>query len=213
VTMRDFRAGSGPQHSSLLKHVVDLYARQQSPPGKVLALHDGLGAFWRLLQERGYEAHTLASNSDYLASAREFCGERIRLGSPTSLPFPDSSFEGALGLGLLEFLPEAELDQALRELHRVVTDQLFLIIQTNPDPEDRWQPSPRPRPWWTAKLTTAGFQELTSHTRNINMDVLPMTTGVIACAFRKTKVLVKRRGKVSGGLSWLDRLGIWKRSA
>ncbi|MGI8982065.1 MAG: methyltransferase domain-containing protein [Pirellulaceae bacterium] len=199
--------------ASLLKRMVDTYAQIQPPPGKVLALHDGLGVFWRLLQERGYEAHTLAPTFEYLASAREFCGERIRLGTSTGLPFADASFDGALGLGLLEFLPEAELDQTLRELHRVVKDQIFLIIQTKPDPEDRWPQSACPRPWWTAKLLSAGFQEVTPDTRNTGADFLTRTTGIIACAFRKTisdattvpgapKTIAKRFSRVSRMSSW-----------
>ncbi|MEX2174457.1 MAG: class I SAM-dependent methyltransferase [Pirellulaceae bacterium] len=211
VTIRDSLAGSGLLNSSLLKQVVDAYARQTPPPGKVLALHDGLGAFWRLLQERGYEAHTLALSSNYLASAREFCGDRIRLGSPTALPYPDASFESAIGLGLLEFLPDAELDQSLLELRRVVKEQLFLIIQTNPDPEDRWSRSPRSPQWWTTKLQAAGFQDLTPDTRQIREDVLPMPTGIIASAFRKTNRMAKGRGLVGSGPTWLDRFRLWTR--
>jgi Methyltransferase domain len=213
VTAQEFLVRSERPTSSLLKRMVDIYSQMQPPPGKVLALHDGLGVFWRLLQERGYETHTLAPHSEYLASAREFCGERIRLGAPTGLPFADASFEGVLGLGLLEFLPEAELDQALRELHRVAKEQVFLIIQTNPDPEDRWPQSARPRPWWNSKLLAAGFQEIIPDQRNVGAEYLTNSSGIIACAFRKTKSdapivpgvpksIAKRLSRVSRMASW-----------
>ncbi|MCE9528607.1 MAG: class I SAM-dependent methyltransferase [Planctomycetales bacterium] len=216
VTIKDSQNTPERPLTSLLKQMVDTYAQLQPPPGKVLALHDGLGAFWRLLQERGYETHTLAPSSEYLTSARDFCGDRIRLGAPTGLPFADASFDGAVGLGLLEFLPDAELDQALRELHRVVKSQIFLIIQTNPDPEDRWPQSARPRAWWTTKLLTAGFQETTPDKRRTGTDFLTNTTGMIACAFRKTHAEVAPPPRASRSfanrLSRMSRMSSWWRA-
>jgi hypothetical protein len=161
-----------------------------------------------LLQERGYETHTLAPDIDYLDSAREFCDDHIHLGTPTALPFPDASFDGVLGLGSLEYLSEDDLTQSLRELRRVVKECLFLAIQTHPDPEDRWQPPPRDCHWWKARLEGAGFEQLAPDSRDSETETLLRTTGIMACAFRKT---VSAAWGFAPPIqrSWVGRFGKW----
>ena len=64
---------------------------------------------------------------DISPSVRRFYHKKFVLGSATSLPFPDDSFDGAWSIWVLEHVPNPE--QALRELRRVMRNDgvVFLL--------------------------------------------------------------------------------------
>lgn len=68
---------------------------------------------------------------DISPNVRRFYHKKFVLGSATSLPFPDDSFDGAWSIWVLEHVPNPE--QALTELRRVMRDQgvVFLLPAWN----------------------------------------------------------------------------------
>lgn len=68
---------------------------------------------------------------DISSSVRRFYHKKFVLGSATSLPFSDDSFDGAWSIWVLEHVPNPE--QALTELRRVMRDQgvIFLLPAWN----------------------------------------------------------------------------------
>jgi SAM-dependent methyltransferase len=63
---------------------------------------------------------------DISPSVRRFYHKKFVLGSATSLPFPDNSFDGAWSIWVLEHVPNPE--QALAELRRVMRDQGVIFL-------------------------------------------------------------------------------------
>lgn len=130
----------------------------QPAPARVLLLAGGQGVLWRLLCEAGYEPHTLHDNAEQLADALAFAPGRARLGSVTRTLLADDAFDAACCHGLLEFLPDAQVDAALAELRRVVRGTVVIAVNPNPDHEPRWpESSPRDAAWWQARFQAAGF--------------------------------------------------------
>lgn len=193
VAWEDWLGGAARSQQSLLERVVDQFGQPGGPRSQVLLLHSGVGVLWRLLVERGYEVHALAPTDEYFNEAREFCGDRVHRGQATALPFSDGEMERALVLGVLEFLPEPDLQMALTELRRVVRDQVFLVIQTDPDPEDRWPPAPRARDWWLSRLRSSGFIEAQSKPQ-VDLPERGLPASVLAGAFQTTKRRIDGRG-------------------
>jgi SAM-dependent methyltransferase len=63
---------------------------------------------------------------DISSSVRRFYHKKFVLGSATSLPFPDDSFDGAWSIWVLEHVPNPE--QALRELRRVMRNNAVVFL-------------------------------------------------------------------------------------
>ena len=63
---------------------------------------------------------------DISSSVRRFYHKKFVLGSATSLPFPDASFDGAWSIWVLEHVPNPE--QALRELRRVMRNGAIVFL-------------------------------------------------------------------------------------
>ena len=169
---------------SLLKPLADAFKAFQ-PAGKVLCLDGGIGVFWRLLRENGCDVHGIAPTATYAAQAKEFAGERIVEGDVTHLPYPEASFDSVVALGLLEFLEDQQLDEALKEIHRVAKSGVFLVLQLAPDPEPRWPVPVRNREWWEAKLLKSGFRPHSLNVRLLGNGFLQSHQTLVVCVFEK----------------------------
>lgn len=55
-------------------------------------------------------------------------GENLQLGSVTSIPFPDSSFDLAISTEMFEHLTEEELAIGLKEICRILKSKGFLLV-------------------------------------------------------------------------------------
>jgi ubiquinone/menaquinone biosynthesis C-methylase UbiE len=99
-------------------------------PGRVLDIGAGPGVFTRQLLDRGASCWVVDLSSQMVATARrQFAGKpgaMFIVGDIDRLPFADGSFDVALCVGVLQYLPS--IDVALRELARVVTPGGKIIV-------------------------------------------------------------------------------------
>lgn len=99
-------------------------------PGRVLDIGAGPGVFTRQLLDRGASCWVVDLSPLMVATARrQFAGEASAMfivGDIDRLPFADGSFDVALCVGVLQYLPS--LDLALRELARVVAPGGKIIL-------------------------------------------------------------------------------------
>jgi ubiquinone/menaquinone biosynthesis C-methylase UbiE len=120
-------------------HVKNLMARQRFviemvearvPRGaKLLDVGCGPGETAAKLMQRGYEVWGVDIAQPMIRHAQERCGaERFRVGDIEQIPFPDSTFEGVLCLGVIEYL-DAD-GAALREIARVLKPGGTAVIAT-----------------------------------------------------------------------------------
>ncbi len=124
---------------------------------EVLCVTPGVSSFWQLLRARGCDVHGLVRSPAAAAAGRLLWGDRVTVGEAKQMPYPDSRFEQVVALGVLEHLADAELIETLAEIRRVCGGLVVLILQLAPDPEPRWNGTPRTRAWWADRLAAAGF--------------------------------------------------------
>lgn len=85
------------------------------------ALDAGCGSGYWLgwLADNGFNTHGIDGSEDMVALARaEVPGTRVDVGDVRSLPYGDASFDVALSVEVIRYLPDP--DRALAELHRVL---------------------------------------------------------------------------------------------
>lgn len=110
----------------LLRHV---------PGGaKTLDVPVGTGRLIPFAKERGFDAHGLDASDDMLAEARAYAeriGATIKLakGDIRKIDFPDNSFDLVSCLRFLNWIDDAGVEQAARELVRVSRDKLLIGIR------------------------------------------------------------------------------------
>ncbi len=101
------------------------------PGGKVLEVGCGNGKTAVAMSKKGYSVVAV----DFSESAVRMCRDTIPdagefvCASFTSLPFDDSSFDGAIAFHVLEHLTDDELSIAVKELERVLKDGSHLLIK------------------------------------------------------------------------------------
>ena len=101
--------------------------------GNILDIGCGPGHFVAILRNEPFSREVFGI--DYSASATQTLSTTearpyIVQGSATHLPYADNSFESAYSFHTLEHLTEDQLEDAIAEISRVVTSQLYLIIPT-----------------------------------------------------------------------------------
>jgi SAM-dependent methyltransferase len=117
VSEYDSRAGAESSHiEDRVKEFVKSYGLDKRP---VLEIGSGRGYLQDIAEDY--------TGLDISSSVRRFYHKKFVLGSATSLPFPDDSFDGAWSVWVLEHVPNPE--QALRELRRVMRNNgvVFLL--------------------------------------------------------------------------------------
>lgn len=99
-------------------------------PGRVLDIGAGPGVFTQQLLDRGASCCVVDLSPQMVATARRQCAGkpdvRFIVGDIDRLPFADGSFDIALCVGVLQYLPS--LDFAIRELARVVAPDGKIIV-------------------------------------------------------------------------------------
>jgi SAM-dependent methyltransferase len=105
------------------ERVKEFVKRHDLEKRPVLEIGSGRGYLQDVAE--GYTGLDISSN------VRRFYHKKFVLGSATSLPFPDDSFDGAWSIWVLEHVPNPE--QALRELRRVMRNDgiVFLLPAWN----------------------------------------------------------------------------------
>lgn len=95
--------------------------------GSVLDLGCAFGFTTRMLRRRGYDAVGVDASADYIRRARRSdpLGTYL-VADAAHVPLPDSSFDGALLLDVLEHLPDAQA--AVNELARLVKPGATLVV-------------------------------------------------------------------------------------
>jgi ubiquinone/menaquinone biosynthesis C-methylase UbiE len=117
------------------RHKVDVLldqALKELPAGaRVLDVGCGTGEYVRRLTDLGFEASGLEPAEAMRQAAMEKNpGRTILDGIATQLPFPDESFDFVICIEVLRYLHRSDVDQALREMHRVIKPggRMFLTM-------------------------------------------------------------------------------------
>ena len=124
----DYLAGRVTEEFFSEKHASDIASRV--PGRRVLDIGCGTGPLVGELLRRGRDAVGVDSSPEVIAEARRRYGDRFSVGSVTSLPYPDESFDSATLIEVVEHLDDAALDSAIREARRVLRPAGNLLITT-----------------------------------------------------------------------------------
>jgi ubiquinone/menaquinone biosynthesis C-methylase UbiE len=89
------------------------------PSSRILDAGCGSGVMAAKLMQRGYAVWGIDLAEPMIRHARELCGsDQFAVGDIEHMPFPDSTFEVVVTLGVIEYLESDE--PALREIRRVL---------------------------------------------------------------------------------------------
>lgn len=125
--------------------------------GKGFLLHD----FTKVLPD--LDVHGIDISTYAIENAKEEVKDRLQVGSATSLPFPDNSFDFVYSINTLHNLHCYDLDKALREIERVGKKDKYVCVESYRTEEEKanllyWQVTCEafntPEEWeWWFKLT------------------------------------------------------------
>lgn len=110
-------ADSGPR----LGHL----ASRLAPPSRVLDIGVGAGVFEAAALERGLDVYSLDPSEEAIASLRSRFGldaTKAQVGRAEDLPWDDGTFDAVVASEVLEHLEDDVLQQAVREVRRVLRD-------------------------------------------------------------------------------------------
>ncbi len=127
--------------------------------GPMLDVGCGMGLLVQTLVGRGVEARGMDIAQRVVDEGNRILSERFQLGSILSLPFGDESFDTVISTDCLEHIAEADVANALQELHRVSRRFVFVQLATIPDRDGRWRLTIRDRAWWEGQFFNAGFRK------------------------------------------------------
>ena len=106
-----------------------LLAKQLVQSGEYLDVGCGIGGWVLFLAEEGYNIQGIDRAPRVIRALAEYNPDlRLKVGEPGQLPYADGSFDGVLGVGMLEYL-DGEVPKALSELNRVLRDDGFVFIE------------------------------------------------------------------------------------
>jgi ubiquinone/menaquinone biosynthesis C-methylase UbiE len=151
-------------HRGMLAISAALLGPRLAAGGRALDAGCGTGGFLRFLAQSG--RFTALSGTDIASTAIGFARERVPeanlvLASLSDLPFGDDSFDLIAVNDVLQHVPEAEVDESLVELRRVLAPAGTLLVRTNGSrhfrqERDDWRVYDRSS--LAAVLADAGFQ-------------------------------------------------------
>lgn len=100
--------------------------------GRILDVGCGPGIYAQVCVDQGFRYHGFDISEGMIGEAQkrfgDLSGVEFTVGSMRHLPFPSTSFDGLLCLGVLEYVPEQEREPCLREMVRVVKPNGTLIF-------------------------------------------------------------------------------------
>lgn len=135
------------------------------PPGG-LVLDVGCGVGLRYVASRSAAVHGIDSSAARLAHARTIYRE-VSVANVLSIPYPDDTFDAAISVDVLEHIPAAVKDRALREMIRVVKPGGRLVHVLDLDaqkPLHRWA-ARRPDLWQRYFIDQMGHYGLETASR------------------------------------------------
>lgn len=98
--------------------------------GRALDIGCGSGKSASSLMDMGYDVSGTDISSEAVAICRNrFGGDRFVVGSVLSLPYPDSSFDYAVAVHVLEHIPDPDMPRAVAEIGRVLRPGGYLFIR------------------------------------------------------------------------------------
>jgi ubiquinone/menaquinone biosynthesis C-methylase UbiE len=114
---------------SRMQFALEMLETRVPPGSKVLDVGCGAGQLVGKLIERGYDAWGIDISEAMVGCARKhFHPDRFRTADIEHLPFPDSTFDAVVCLGVMEYLNQDEA--ALHEIWRVLRPQGRAVITT-----------------------------------------------------------------------------------
>ncbi len=97
---------------------------------RILEVGCGNGKTLSALRDAGYAAVGIDFSGEAVAACRRFLPDaEVLQASVMDLPFPDSSFDGAVMFHVLENIGEGDVERAVSELRRVVRPGGHLIVR------------------------------------------------------------------------------------
>lgn len=107
------------------------------PGSKILDIGAAKGFLVKDLTSLGIDAFGIDVSHYAIINCEKDIAGRIHLGSATSLPFPDNSFDGVVCINTLHNLPNEEIPIAISEINRVLKDPSKAFIQVDSFHDER----------------------------------------------------------------------------
>jgi ubiquinone/menaquinone biosynthesis C-methylase UbiE len=123
--------------------------------GSVLDVGSGNGALVRHLLREGCDAHGVDISHLAVDFSNSRTPGRFVQGNILSIPHPSQSFECVVVSQTLEHLEQADVPDALAELHRVAKRFVVLRVRIQGSPTETTQE----RGWWESKALEVGFRK------------------------------------------------------
>ena len=164
------------------------FLKQLQKGVKILDLGCGSGIHVKLIRQKDFDVVGIDTSSKLLKIAKKRNPDNeFHLMDVTNLMLPDSSFEGALSLYVLDHLPSDLIITTLEEVYRVLKNKgLFLLILHEGDFEgekvDLMDPRKKlfrnfkPRSWLEEKMKNIGFKIIHSQSNPFPKDGVSEST-------------------------------------
>lgn len=136
--------------------------------GKVLDVGFGMALLAQSLAKAGADVYGVDVAKRAVDEANRFSAGHFQVGSILSIPHEDNSFDTVTSTDCLEHIAEADVPQAVRELHRVTRRFAYIQLATTGDRDGRWHLSIHDRTWWERHFFEAGFRK-----HPLSQDVVP----------------------------------------
>lgn len=126
--------------------------------GSLLDVGCAEGRLVRRLSAIGFDAQGVDVSSVIVGQANRRCPDRFATASMLQLPHESNSFDFLTSIHTLEHLEESDVPAAIRELHRVASDAVYLRIATTSD-DVSLRRTIQSREWWETQCYAAGFRK------------------------------------------------------